>query len=102
MDLIRVCLDGNKFEQRFGRVKASRFVTYWHYGRGHAVMRHRLSYQFRRPVKDCYNVVMSMQSVDGLNLASVNRMLLRPKNEKGHQWYGWLSDGVKTKFLSEA
>lgn len=88
-----------KFEKRFGRVKARRFVTHWHYGRGHAAMAHRLSYQFRRPVKDCYNAVMSTRSIEGLNLEWINRMLLRPKNEKRHQWYGWLSDGVKTRFL---
>src|SRR5438552_966315 len=88
-----------KFEARFGSVRARRFVTHWHYGRGHAAMAHRLSYQFRRAAKDCYSAVMAMQNTEGLNLEWVKRMLLRPKKEKRHQWYGWLSDGVKTNFL---
>lgn len=88
-----------RFERRFGGIRAKRFVVHWHYGRGYAAMRHRLSYQFRRPVKDCYKAVTSMNANPDLNVEWVRRMLVRPKKEKRHQWYGWLSDGVKTKFL---
>jgi hypothetical protein len=31
----------------------------------------------------------------------VRRMLLRPKKEKRHQWHGWLSDGLKKRFLAK-
>lgn len=90
-----------RFERRFGGIRAKRFVVHWHYGRGHATMRHRLSYQFRRPVKDCYRAVTSTNASPNVNFEWLHRMLIRPKKEKRHQWYGWLSDGVKTKFLAK-
>jgi hypothetical protein len=33
--------------------------------------------------------------------AWVRRMLLRPKTEKRTQWFGYLSDGRKSKYLSK-
>ena len=90
-----------KFEKRFGKVKAKVFVANWHYSRGYAAFRHRLSYQFRRPVKDVYNAVRQMRGDEKMDWAWLNRMLVRPKKEKRHRWYGWLSDGVKSKFLAK-
>jgi hypothetical protein len=89
-----------KFQERYGRIGAKRFVVHWHYGRGYAAFRHRLSYQFRRPVKDAYNAAVQMRGDERTDLAWLSRMLVRPKNEKRHQWYGWLSDGQKSKYLS--
>lgn len=91
----------HRFQERFGRIKAKRFVVHWHYGRGYAAFRHRLSYQFRRPVKDVYNAVVRMRGDEKIDLAWLSRMLIRPRKEKRHQWYGWLSDGVKSTFLGK-
>lgn len=88
-----------KFMETFGEVRTARFVTYWHYGSGYATAEHRFGYQFRRPTSEVFQAVSKLRNLNSLNIEWVKRMLIRPKYEKRHQWYGYLSDGIKSKYL---
>jgi hypothetical protein len=90
-----------RFMETFGEVRTARFVNYWHYGRGYATAEHRFGYQFRRPVSETFQAVSKLRNLNSVNMAWVKRMLIRPKNEKRHQWYGYLSDGIKSKYLQK-
>lgn len=90
-----------KFMETFGEVRTARFVNYWHYGRGYAIAEHRFGYQFRRPVSETFQAVSKLRNLNSVNVDWVKRMLIRPKNEKRHQWYGYLSDGIKSKYLQK-
>lgn len=90
-----------KFTETYGEVRTARFVNYWHYGRGYATAEHRFGYQFRRPVSETFEAVNKLRNLNSVNIEWVRRMLVRPKNEKRHQWYGYLSDGIKSKYLQK-
>ncbi|HEV2137661.1 MAG TPA: hypothetical protein VGR53_02350 [Nitrososphaerales archaeon] len=89
------------FVERFGEVKTPRFVTYWHYGSGYATAEHRFEYQFRRPVLETFQAVASAWRLVPAKVDWVKRMLIRPRYEKRHQWYGYLSDGIKSRYLQK-
>jgi hypothetical protein len=91
----------SKFSETFGETKARKFVVHWQYGDGYATAEHRFRYQFRRPVEETFNAVTRLGSSVSVNLEWARRMLIRPKNEKRHQWYGYLSDGIKSKYLQK-
>lgn len=88
-----------RFLETFGYVSASKFVTHWHYGSGFATAEHWFRYQFRRPVIEVYNAVERVGDLNSVNIEWVKRALIRPTSEKRHQWYGFLSDGVKSAYL---
>jgi hypothetical protein len=92
---------GTKFRETFDDTRTRKFVTHWHYGEGYATAEHRFRYQFRRPVAETFNAVANLRSPDSVNLEWVKRMLVRPRNEKRHQWYGYLSDGIKSKYIQK-
>jgi len=90
-----------EFMENFGEVRTPRFVTKWHYGSGYATAEHRFGYQFRRPVSETFEAVSKAQRLNSMEVDWVRRMLIRPRNEKRHQWYGYLSDGIKSKYLQK-
>lgn len=90
-----------KFIETFGEVRTTRFVTNWHHGAGDATAEHRFSYQFRRPVSEAFQAVHKLRNLNSVNVDWAKRLLIRPKNEKRHQWYGYLSDGIKSKYLQK-
>lgn len=90
-----------KFVETFGSVRVPKFVSKWHYGGGDATAEHRFGYQFRRPVSDTFQAVNKLRNVNSVNIDWVKRMLIHPKNEKRHQWYGNLSDGIKSEYLQK-
>jgi hypothetical protein len=90
-----------KFEDRYGRTIAKTFDVHWHYSHGQGRLRHRLQYQFRRAVLDCYKATYRSGVPTSLNRDWAERLLYPPKNMKRLQWFGFLSDGVKAKFLKE-
>jgi hypothetical protein len=91
----------SKFIETFGEVRTARFVTYWQYGSGFATAEHRFGYQFRRPASETFQAVSKLGNLNSVNIDWVKRMLIRPKNEKRHQWYGYLSDGIRSKYLQK-
>ncbi|HEV2120510.1 MAG TPA: hypothetical protein VGS11_10485 [Candidatus Bathyarchaeia archaeon] len=90
-----------KFMEAFGEVKTPQFVTYWHYGSGYATAEHRFGYQFRRPVLEAFEAVLKTRNLTFARVDWVKRMLVRPRKEKRHQWYGYLSDGIKSRYLQK-
>ena len=91
----------SRFEESYGKTMAKCFVVHWRYSYGHGRLKHRLAYAFRRSVSDCYKMSYRSDLSEGLNRDWMERLLSPPKNEKRIQWYGWLSDGVKAKFLEK-
>jgi len=91
----------SRFIAAFGQVRTVRFVIYWHYGSGYATAEHRFGYQFRRPVLETFQAIGKLGSLSRVNIGWVRQMLIRPKNEKRHQWYGYLSDGIKSRYLQK-
>jgi len=89
------------FEEEYGTVKAKRVVAHWAYRSGLGGVRHRLSYAMRNPVVDCYKAINWLEYHPESDRESVRRMLLRPKTEKRTQWFGYLSDGQKSKYLKK-
>ena len=89
------------FESSFGLVGDNRhWNAHWAYRRGTGRVRHRLSYAMRNPVSDCY------KALDRLVYRGTTsektwfaRLLLRPNREKRTQWFGYLGDSVKSKYL---
>lgn len=89
------------FMENVGEVRTKRFVAHWGYGSGFATAEHRYRYQFRRPLAETFDVIVGMGKVDSVNVEWAKRLLTRPKNEKRHQWYGYLSDGIKSRYLQK-
>ncbi len=89
----------SKFEAEYGAIRAKRVVAHWAYRSNQAGVRHRLSYAMRNPVSDCYKLISKMSYDQARDRDWVRRMLLRPKTEKRTQWFGYLSDGQKSKYL---
>jgi hypothetical protein len=69
------------------------------YGEGH--LRHWLEYQFRRPIEDVYKRVAAGLFPTDVNPGWLARLVCRPKGEKRCQWYGWLSDNQRTRYLDK-
>lgn len=90
-----------RFMETFGEVRTPHFVTYWHYGSGYATAEHRFGYQFRRPVSETFQAVEKLRNLNSVNVDWVKRMLIRPRYEKRHQWFGYLSDGIRSKYLQK-
>lgn len=89
----------SEFESEYGTVRAKRVVAHWTYRSGVTGVRHRLSYAMRNPVVDCYKSISRLDYRPERDRDWVRRMLLRPKTEKRTQWFGYLSDGQKSKYL---
>jgi hypothetical protein len=52
-------------------------------------------------VFETFEAVNKVQRPNSLKVDWVRRMLIRPRYEKRHQWYGYLSDGIKSKYLQK-
>ena len=91
----------NAFESEYGKVSARDFVVPWAYRDGLTGVRHRLSYAMRNPVVDCYKAIGKFDYRPELDREWARRMLLRPKTEKRTQWFGFLSDNQKSKYLKK-
>jgi hypothetical protein len=81
-----------------------KWVFHWGFANGEAGLVHRLEYQYRKPIKDLYKFVTSgllpVEDWPSVNRVWLRKLMVRPKYEKRSQWFGWMSDGVRSKSLA--
>jgi hypothetical protein len=94
----------HRIESEYGALdgKKKKWNAYWQYKVGLKNVHHALRYSMRSPVIDCYRVIAFGHVYNPLTERIWAReMLDRPKSEKRSQWFGYLADGVKTRYLKK-
>jgi hypothetical protein len=92
-----------KCEKKWGKVhfKGAHYVVHVHLSVGYGHLRHRLDYQFRRPVVDFFKYVRGLkEGLPDVDLSWVREALIRPRGENHIAWFGWMQQNVRKRYIA--